>query len=167
MPEKLHPLWYSPLLPVFFFTSAVAVGLAMIIVESILSARAFKRGLETDLLASLGRAAAVALAIYLLLKAADLVVSQDWRLLTATTVYSLLFWAEMGLGVALPMVLLASRRVRGNPTWLFRAAVLVVGGVVLNRLNVSMFGMFAYTGPVYVPSVKNWHSSLLGMANGY
>jgi len=152
VPEKLHPLWYSPLLPVFFFTSAVAAGLAMTIVESTLSAKAFKRGLEADLLAGLGRATAVVLAIYLVLKAADLAVSQDWRLLTTTTAYSLLFWAEMGLGVVLPMLLLASRRVRETPAWLFGSAVLVVGGLVLNRLNVGIFGMFAHTGLVYVPS---------------
>ena len=30
MPQKLNPLWYSPLLPVYFFFSAVAVGLAMV-----------------------------------------------------------------------------------------------------------------------------------------
>lgn len=152
VPEKLHPLWYSAMLPVFFFTSAVAVGLAMTIVESTLSARAFNRGLESDLLASLGRAASVILAIYLVMKVADLAVNQELQLLMSTSAYSLLFWAEIGLGVALPMVLFASRRVRENPTWLLRSAALVVGGVVLNRLNVGLFGMFAYTGPVYIPS---------------
>src|SRR5512133_369744 len=41
MPEKLHPLWYTPLLPVFFFISAIAVRLAMTIFESSLSAKHF------------------------------------------------------------------------------------------------------------------------------
>jgi Ni/Fe-hydrogenase subunit HybB-like protein len=40
MPSKLNPLWYSALLPVFFFVSAAAVGLAMVIGESTLSAQA-------------------------------------------------------------------------------------------------------------------------------
>src|SRR5574341_759806 len=43
LPEKLSPLWYSLYLPLFFWLSAVAVGLAMTIVESTLSSRAFKR----------------------------------------------------------------------------------------------------------------------------
>ena len=34
MPSKLHPFWYTPALPFFFFGSAVAVGLAMTIFES-------------------------------------------------------------------------------------------------------------------------------------
>src|SRR4029077_9677987 len=41
VPEKLYPLWYTPLLPVFFFLSAIAVGLAMTIFESSLSSKHF------------------------------------------------------------------------------------------------------------------------------
>ena len=46
MPEKLHPLWYTPLLPVFFFVSAIAVGLAMTIFESSMSSKYFGQQLE-------------------------------------------------------------------------------------------------------------------------
>ncbi|MBI5714208.1 MAG: polysulfide reductase NrfD, partial [Chloroflexi bacterium] len=46
-PTKLQPLWWTPLLPLMFFSSAVCIGLAMIIFESSLSSRAFNRGLET------------------------------------------------------------------------------------------------------------------------
>ena len=46
MPNKLHPFWYSPLLPVFFFISAIAVGLAMMIFESSMSSKYFGRQLE-------------------------------------------------------------------------------------------------------------------------
>ena len=72
VPTKLHPYWYSPLLPVFFFISAVGVGMAMVIFESNLSSRAFGREIEMPLLEVLGRAMAVVLAIYGLLKFQDL-----------------------------------------------------------------------------------------------
>ena len=72
VPSKLHPLWYSVYLPVFFWLSAIAVGLAMTIVESTLSSKAFHRGLESHLLTTLGKAAAVVLAIYLVARTADL-----------------------------------------------------------------------------------------------
>ena len=39
MPSKLHPFWYTPALPFFFFISAIAVGLAMTIFESSMSAK--------------------------------------------------------------------------------------------------------------------------------
>ena len=37
MPEKLHPLWYSEYIPLFFFMSAIVGGLAMTILESNIS----------------------------------------------------------------------------------------------------------------------------------
>ena len=54
MPTKLHPFWYTPALPFFFFGSAVAVGLAMTIFESTQSAKAFGRQLELPVLVTLG-----------------------------------------------------------------------------------------------------------------
>ena len=64
MPEKLHPFWYSPLLPVFFFISAIAVGLAMTIFESSMSAKHFGRQLELPILQELGRVLVVVLAVF-------------------------------------------------------------------------------------------------------
>ena len=55
VPHKLHPLWYSPLLPVFFFISAIALGCAMTIFESYLSLRAFRKGIEFELLNKIGQ----------------------------------------------------------------------------------------------------------------
>ncbi len=64
VPQKLHPLWYSPTLPLLFYVSAIGAGLGMIIVESHLSGRAFGRRLELDLLEPLGRAMVVVLAVF-------------------------------------------------------------------------------------------------------
>ncbi|GAB4439720.1 MAG: Ni/Fe-hydrogenase cytochrome b subunit [Anaerolineae bacterium] len=153
MPTKLSPLWYSIWLPVFFWLSAVAVGLAMTIVEATLSARAFKRGLELPLLADLGRAAAVVLAVYLIARFADLAWRGAWPLLFEPTLQAGSFWLEIGLGVALPAVLLSFRSLRLRPNVLFGSAALVVlFGVVLNRLNVSWIGLLPYAGNIYFPS---------------
>ena len=72
MPNKLHPFWWSPLLPVFFFLSAIAVGLAMTIFESSMSAKYFGRELELPILRDLGRVLVVVLALYGILKFEDL-----------------------------------------------------------------------------------------------
>ena len=72
MPNKLHPFWYSPLLPVFFFLSAIAVGLAMIIFESSMSSKYFGRELELPILRDLGRGLVVVLMIYGILRFEDL-----------------------------------------------------------------------------------------------
>lgn len=155
-PEKLNPLWYSPFLPVFFFTSAVAVGLCMVIVESNLSARFLGQGLERELLASLGKAAAVVLFFYLGLKTCDLIARGTTAYLTVPGLHSTLYWIEMFFGVLVPLLILATKRGRENPRVLFASSILVVLGVVLNRLNTTVLGWWTYTsgGPIYVPTLS-------------
>ena len=152
LPEKLYPLWYSLYLPVFFWVSAVAVGLAMTIVESTLSSKAFKRGLELHLLADLAKACVVVLSVYLVVRGADLVVRGAWPLLFVPNLQAITFWAEIGLGVMLPAILFAIRPLRQKPGVLFGGALMiVVFGVVLNRLNVGIIGLLSYTGNIYAP----------------
>ena len=152
VPDKLHGLWYTPWLPVFFFVSAIAAGLAMTIVESYLSHRAFGRELEAPLLAGLGRALAVVLGLFLVAKTADLAVRGDLGLAFALTEEAVMFWGEMGLGVLLPIALLSRRATRESREGLFFAALLAMLGFVLGRLNVGITGMSAASGVDYVPS---------------
>lgn len=152
VPDKLHGLWYSPLLPVFFFLSAVAGGLAMTIFESFMSYRAFGKRLEPELLSNLGRVAVVVLGVYALIKAQDLAGRGSLGLIFQVTPESVLFWGEVGLGVLLPMVLFAMPKVRASERGLFFAALLTVMGFILNRLNVAVTGMAASSGVTYIPS---------------
>jgi len=152
VPGKLHPLWYTPLLPWLFFLSAVAVGMAMVVVEAFLSARAFGRTLELPLLAGLGRATFVVLALYLSLKTADLAMRGVLEMAFHPTLEGTLFSIEMGLGVILPLGMLATPAIRQSAGGLAGASSLVVLGVVLNRLNVAITGMLAGSGARYVPS---------------
>jgi len=141
VPSKLHPYWYSPLLPLFFFISAVGTGMAIVIFESNLSARAFGREIEMPLLAALGRAMAVVLGGYGILRLLDL-----WRRgalvhLREPSTETFLFVLEIVLGLLTPLFLLLLRRVREDREGLFAAAVLVITGFLLNRLNVSITGL--------------------------
>jgi Ni/Fe-hydrogenase subunit HybB-like protein len=141
VPSKLHPYWYSPLLPLFFFISAVATGMAIVIFESNLSARAFGREIEMPLLASLGKAMAWVLIVYGILRLQDL-----WRRgalvhLREPSTETVLFALEIVLGLLIPLSLLLIRRVREDREGLFAAAVLVITGFLLNRLNVSITGL--------------------------
>jgi Ni/Fe-hydrogenase subunit HybB-like protein len=151
VPNKLHALWYSPLLPVFFFISAIAVGLAMTIVESSLSARHFGRQLELGLLRQLGRVLVVVLGCYGVLRLQDLWHRNAWRTLDLNSTAGELFVLEIVLGLFLPIGLLLWPRVRASAGGLYLAAVLTVLGFVTNRLNVSITGMEAVAGLRYVP----------------
>jgi Ni/Fe-hydrogenase subunit HybB-like protein len=151
VPSKLHPYWYSPLLPVFFFISAVGVGLAMVIFESNLSSRAFGREIEMPLLEVLGRAMAVVLAIYGLLKLQDLWGRGALAHLREPSTETVLFVLEITLGLLIPLPLLLFRKVREDRDGLFGVSVLVITGFLLNRLNVSITGLEASSGVHYFP----------------
>jgi Ni/Fe-hydrogenase subunit HybB-like protein len=158
-PTRLHPLWYSGHIPVHFFVSAVAAGLAMVIVEGMISHRAFHHQVEiTDehfqrINFGLAKAASVALAIYFSIKVIALAIEDEWSLLgTGWGAY----WLFEVLGfVLLPCVLFAvGYRERRLPV-VRVAAVITVIGIMLNRFNVTFiaFNWNNPTGETYVP---NW-----------
>jgi Ni/Fe-hydrogenase subunit HybB-like protein len=151
MPEKLHPLWYSPLLPVFFFISAIAVGLAMTIFESSLSAKYFGRQLELPILQELGRVLVVVLSVYGILRFEDLLHRGVLKLLSQPGYEMYLFWLEISLSLVLPLLLLSQKKIRASAQGLYLAAVLVVLGFITNRLNVSITGLESAAGMHYVP----------------
>jgi c(7)-type cytochrome triheme protein len=152
VPDKLHGLWYTPWLPVFFFLTAVAAGLSMTIVESHLSMRAFGHRLDDRLLEGAARVLVVLLGVYALWKVEDLFARGNLGLVFRLSQESAMFWLEMGMGVLLPMVLFAVPAVRRNPQARFVCALMTVLGFVVNRLNVSLTGMLGASGARYFPS---------------
>jgi Ni/Fe-hydrogenase subunit HybB-like protein len=167
VPEKLHPLWYTPLLPVFFYLSAIAAGLAMVIVESYLSQRAFHHSLRMDLLERLGRALVVILSVYGLLRLQDLARRGVLTSLRHLGYEERMFLLEMVCGVLLPTLLLAIPKVRSRQGGLVTAAFLVVLGFVMHRLNVSITGMERSAGVAYFPSWMEVTVSLAQVAAGF
>ncbi len=142
-PGKLHPLWYSSLLPVFFLLSAIFAGISMVIVESTITHRLFKRKLvnfnpaEFDRLTiGLAKGAASAMFIYFIMKIFALADSNDWAYLN--TPFGYWFLVET-LGFVLFPVFLFTSGARNHNAKLVRfAGLLTVLGVILNRLNVSI-----------------------------
>src|SRR6266498_2474032 len=105
VPSKLYPLWYTPWLPVGFYISAIAVGLAMTIFESWHSSRVFGRQLELPLLASMGRVLAVVMSVYLWVRFLDMSHRHVFGLLGLNRTETWLFGLEIALMVV-PTVLL-------------------------------------------------------------
>ena len=151
VPEKLHPFWYSPLLPVFFFLSAIAVGLAMTIFESSMSSKHFGLQLELPVLQELGRVLFVVLGVYGILRIEDLANRGALKLAFHAGYETYLFWLEISLALILPLILLAQRRIRSSPNGLYFSAVSVVLGFITNRMNVSITGFEGSTGVRYFP----------------
>ena len=167
VPSKLHPLWYTPLLPFLFLISAIGAGIGMTILESYLSKRAFGRHLEMDLLEPLARGMVVALGVYGLLRVIVIVKNGAAVLLLHPGYEACMFLLEFAIGVVIPVGMLLIARVRNHPTGLVIAALLAVVGFVVNRLNVSVTGMEGAAGMQYVPSWMEVAVSLGLVALGF
>lgn len=151
MPETLHPLWYTPILPILFLNSAIAVGPAMVIFETTISSRAFNHELPRDILSGLGRAIPYILGIYLMLKLTDLMARGDIGLVFSAYPQNLFWWAEIIIGVIIPIYLFSVTSVRQNRRRLFWSSVLVILGLIINRFNVSMLALAMRPGFTYFP----------------
>ncbi|HEX3747938.1 MAG TPA: Ni/Fe-hydrogenase cytochrome b subunit [Bryobacteraceae bacterium] len=166
VPEKLYPLWYTPILPLLFFVSAIAAGLAMTIFESWHSSRAFGRSLELPLLMSLGRVLAVVMSVYLWIRFLDLSHRHVFGLLAQNRIETWLFALEIAL-LAVPTLLLYQQKIRSSPGRLYACAVMVVFGFIANRLNVGSTGLEAGSGTHYIPRWSEVAITLSIVAAGF
>jgi Ni/Fe-hydrogenase subunit HybB-like protein len=164
-PTKLHPLWYTPYIFVFFFVSAIIAGLNMVIFESALSHRIFQTRVDhhvdvDKLTIGLGKAAAVVMFAYFFLKLQSLVDGHSWGYLA--TGYGAWWLVEVVGFVLLPSLVFAYGA-RNRKVKLIRAAsVIGVLGVVLNRLNISVIAFNWNRVDRYVPSwMEIWVSLTL------
>jgi len=142
-PSKLHPLWYSPYIPIYFFITAIIAGLSMVIFESTLSHRYFKDKMDAhhlaakdDLVLGFGKAAAWVLAGYFIIKVIGVAADNNWHYLA--TGYGAWFLVELFGFVALPAFLYAVG-VRDNNANLVRwTGAWTVLGIIVNRFNICL-----------------------------
>ncbi len=139
-------------MPLLFFVTALAIGLAMTIFESSLSSRYFKMGLETHLLEKLAAAIPFILGIYLIIRFLQLGFAGDFPYLFTSGWMSVLFWAEIIIGSILPLILFSFRRIRQSSRGLFMGAITVLLGMILNRFNVSWLAVKHSDSITYIPS---------------
>jgi Ni/Fe-hydrogenase subunit HybB-like protein len=170
-PTKLHPLWYSTYIPVFFFVSSLCAGISMVMVESGLSHRAFRHRIDPTahvdldvLTLGLAKAGAVVLFAYFFLKMQGLADGGHWDLLT--TPYGLWYLVEVVGFVLLPSLLFAYGARTGKPRFVRWVAAWTVMGVVVNRLNVSVIAMNWNAAQHYVPSAMELFTSLTIITTG-
>ena len=106
-PHKLHPLWYSPILPILFFISAIGLGLSMVIAESIVSSWLYKKEIEKDLLGGLAKAASYVLGLYAIVRLGDLASSGKLSQMVSGSWEGNLFVFELLVSTIIPAVLFA------------------------------------------------------------
>lgn len=153
-PTKINPIWYTPLLPVLFLLSAIMVGYPMVIFESIIAAKSFKREIEIDLLASLARKIPYIMGIYFLFKFGDLFLRLEQIDFFKYPSATVSFLVEIVMGLFIPFFLLLIKRVRRTLGWLLFSCLLIIIGVALNRINVYLIGYHPfYIEKSYFPAI--------------
>ncbi|HLE89023.1 MAG TPA: Ni/Fe-hydrogenase cytochrome b subunit [Candidatus Limnocylindria bacterium] len=149
---KLHPLWLTPWLPLLFLISVVGMGYAVVVFESTLATHFLRRRQEIEMLSGLSVAVVITTALYLFVRLYDLAYQEHLALAFSADLYAAFFWLEMALFVA-PMVILASRRRRSNPGWLFFGAMLMLLAGGLYRFDTSLIAYNPGAQWSYFPSV--------------
>lgn len=152
MPYRLHPLWYSPILPILFFISAIGLGMMMVSFEGLVTSYLYKREAENDLIAKLGKGARWVLSAYLVIRLADLAVRDKLSYMTGSEWQVKLFWIELALSTIIPIILLSIRRVRSSNAGQWAIAAMAVTGLVLNRISVGGLAQIKIGAPFYLPS---------------
>ncbi|MBI3921743.1 MAG: Ni/Fe-hydrogenase cytochrome b subunit [Armatimonadetes bacterium] len=167
VPNKLHGLWYTPLLPVFFYVSAIGAGMSMVIFESYMSHRAFGTSLHRDVLEGLAKGSATVLLVCLIGRLIDLAARGKMGLILEGSSESRMFLLEILLGGLLPVVLYLTPRVRKSRIGLYLTAILALCGFVLYRLNVSLTGLQRYAGHTYFPTWMEVSTTVFIVACGF
>ena len=151
--QKMHPLWQTPILPLLFLLSAIAVGFPMVIFESLIASRSFKMKPEMHVLSRLGGMISPIIGIYLAFKIGDIFIRETFKYILVFDSTSWMFISEMGLMFA-AFFLFLSRKITNSPFGLFIASSLVIAGVLLNRINNFIVAYQPYYNPVrYFPSI--------------
>jgi formate dehydrogenase iron-sulfur subunit len=165
MPDKLAPQWWSPVMPISFFLSAIAAGTSLIILIEMWIAKGWKRPLRVAQLAAMGKITFWSLLVYLVFRLGDMAVRSQFANAFSGSLGAL-FATEIVLGGLVPLALLAPASLRARPGLLFTGALLTAMGVTFNRVNVVLLAMHL-KGPMpqvapasYSPSVFEWGISI-------
>jgi Ni/Fe-hydrogenase subunit HybB-like protein len=157
-PAKLYPLWWTPILPVLFFISAISIGLAMIIFESSVSSRYFHRGLEIHLLEKLARAIPIVLAVYLIVRFTQLALAGDLQYIFNSGLMSILFWTEIIIGSITPLILFSIKKIRQSPRGLLTSSIILLVGMILDRFDVSWLAVKHPDPMTYIPNLMAFNA---------
>ena len=151
---KVHPLYASLLSPLFFLTSAFAVGLTMVIFESMVASNSFDRKPEMHMLTPLAKIVPYLLGIYIAIKLGDMIYRETYVFLLDGSPAAIMFWIEFGLLTIVPFFMFMSADIRRSARGLFLASAMYIVGILLNRCTVFFIAYKPqYAEKLYFPAI--------------
>jgi Ni/Fe-hydrogenase subunit HybB-like protein len=155
---KLHPLWYTGLLPALFLMTCLAMGYSIVVFESVFSSMAFKRQPEMPMLITLQKVAAWIGPVFVAVRFIDLGMRGQLGHATRLDLYGTMFWIENVLWLLpLAMMMLAPRPNLGS---LFRGAMVVAFAGALYRFDTYLVAFNPGPGWHYFPSIPEMFISI-------
>jgi Ni/Fe-hydrogenase subunit HybB-like protein len=152
MGGQVNPLWQTPVVPLLYLLSAIAIGYGVVLFESCVAASAYRREIEVHLLEPMARIMLGVLAVFLGVRLVDLVVRGALGHAFSPSLEAFFFWLETALFV-LPFLLVATTAARRNPARLFLAGVAIMLGGIFLRVNGFLIGYDTGPGWHYFPSI--------------
>ncbi|HLN26104.1 MAG TPA: Ni/Fe-hydrogenase cytochrome b subunit [Patescibacteria group bacterium] len=147
----VHPLWQTTLLPLLFLISAVSMGFSIVIFEATLVTNVYNRPSEARILGYVTRYIVWLMSAYLVLRWGDIIVEGKLDKVFSSGGLSFVFLLETAL-FALPIALLAPKANRIKPQMQFIAAVSMLLGGSLYRIDAFLVA-YHRAGWHYFPSV--------------
>lgn len=147
-----RPFWYSPSAPVLFILSAIAAGISMTVLATVISGRLLGRHMvPPDILNNVVKFAGFMCLAYLYLKLWSWAATNYYsrvpeqqfgvEILAQNTPYNFTFWfGEVLFGALVPAIFFLWGRLRRNRYALVLAALMVIAGLVINRWNMTLAG---------------------------
>ena len=148
--HRLHPLWWTPIIPLLCLTQALFGGIAAAAVVVKLTRDKLGLSLDNEFFVKMGKLFGILLAFYLVCKVGDWLLAGELGLLFSSGLYSLLAWMELILGVGLPLVIIFSKLGK-RPVGVFWAGIWVIIGLFVHRLTMGWVGLQAPVWATYVP----------------
>ncbi len=150
--QKVSPLWQTKFLPLLFLMSAIIMGYAVTVFESLLSSIAFKRPFETPILAKVSTVMFWFVCAYLVVRFGDLAVRGQLGNIFRDNLNSVMFIIENVLFLEAVIVLAAPAR-RMNSSMAFHIGDVSAAGRLLYRFNTFLVGFYPGPGWTYFPAL--------------
>jgi Ni/Fe-hydrogenase subunit HybB-like protein len=150
--SQVHPLWKTPVVPLLFLLTAIIMGYAVVLFESCVASSAYRRSIELNLLTPMAKVMLGLVAVYIVVRFADLAWRGALGLAVGLTLESLMFWLEMAC-FFVPFFIIGTAAQRRNPARLFLGGIFIMLGGALLRLNGFLIGYDTGGGYQYFPSL--------------
>ncbi|MDP1827776.1 MAG: Ni/Fe-hydrogenase cytochrome b subunit [Archangium sp.] len=149
---QIHPLYQSTILPILFLTSTVGIGFAAVTLEGAISSMGLRRPFEKEILAQLLQVGRILMALFLVVRFADILYRGVFGLAFTLSAPMVTFWLENFL-YSVPLWLLATPVSRTKAKRVFLSAMAMALGGVLYRMAAFLVAYNTGAGWHYFPSL--------------